>query len=158
MKHGVRKVLRNRHLGVGDLDRVTHLDRDHVHNHASGLIRQIPETDTNLKSNHIDSTIVSENLRKANDSPPSFHQLDSVRSCLNVRSGMPELVQRETPVDLPLPEVANTAVSSQTNIRSFSLTGLFILAFFYTLYFAADFVLPVALAILMSLLLLPLGD
>jgi predicted PurR-regulated permease PerM len=69
---------------------------------------------------------------------------------------MPELLQRETPVELPLPEVVNAAVSSQTNIRSFSLTGLFILAVFYTLYFAADFVLPVALAFLMSLLLLPL--
>src|SRR3984893_7012729 len=68
---------------------------------------------------------------------------------------MPELLQR-APVELPLPEVANATVFSQTNMRSFSLPGLFILAFFYTLYFAADFVLPVALAILMSLLLLPL--
>src|SRR3984893_9432543 len=70
---------------------------------------------------------------------------------------MPELLQR-APVELPLPEVANATVFSQTNIRSFSITGLFVLAFFYTLYFAADFVLPVALALLMSLLLLPLVE
>jgi hypothetical protein len=39
--------------------------------------------------------------------------------------------------------------------RSFSLTGLLVLAICYTLYFAIDFVLPVALELLMSLLLLP---
>src|ERR1700674_2993677 len=69
---------------------------------------------------------------------------------------MPELLQKEAPIELPLPQVVNEAVSSRSNIRSFSITGLFILAIFYTLYFAADFVLPVALALLMSLLLLPL--
>src|SRR5580704_8132861 len=69
---------------------------------------------------------------------------------------MPELLQKETAIELPLPQVVNEAVSSRSNIRSFSLTGLFVLAIFYTLYFAADFVLPVALAVLMSLLLLPL--
>ena len=68
---------------------------------------------------------------------------------------MPELLQKETPIELPLPQVVNEAVSSRSNIRSFSVTGLFVLAVFYTLYFAADFVLPVALAVLMSLLLLP---
>ena len=66
-----------------------------------------------------------------------------------------ELLQKETPIELPLPQVVNEAVSSRSNIRSFSITGLFVLAVFYTLYFAADFVLPVALAVLMSLLLLP---
>src|SRR6202162_2319301 len=68
---------------------------------------------------------------------------------------MPELLQKEAPIELPLPQVVNEAVSSRSNIRSFSITGLFVLAVFYTLYFAADFVLPVALAVLMSLLLLP---
>src|ERR1700680_3900369 len=68
---------------------------------------------------------------------------------------MPELLQEKTAIELPLPQVVHEAVSSRSNIRSFSITGLFVLAVFYTLYFAADFVLPVALAVLMSLLLLP---
>ena len=52
--------------------------------------------------------------------------------------------------------MVQAALASPSNLRSFSLTGLFVLAIFYTLYFAADFALPVALALLMSLLLLPL--
>ncbi len=68
----------------------------------------------------------------------------------------PEVLEPKTPVDSPLPQVVEAAVSSRSNIRSFSITGLFFLGVFYTLYFAADFVLPVALAILVSLLLLPL--
>ena len=71
---------------------------------------------------------------------------------------MPELLQQKTPGELPLPQAVNAAISSPSNIRSFSITALFVLAFFYTLYFAADFVLPVALALLMSLLLLPLVE
>ena len=69
---------------------------------------------------------------------------------------MPELLQQTTLVEPALPQVVNAAVSSPSNIRSFSITGLFVLAVFYTLYFASDFVLPVALALLMSFLLLPL--
>jgi predicted PurR-regulated permease PerM len=69
---------------------------------------------------------------------------------------MPELDQQSTTVKPPLPTVMLTALSSPSIIRSFSLSGLFVLAIFYTLYFAADFVLPVALAVLMSFLLLPL--
>ena len=56
----------------------------------------------------------------------------------------------------PLPEVVQAAISSPAKVRYFAINGLFLLAIFYTLYFAADFVLPVALALLMSLLLLPL--
>ncbi len=41
-------------------------------------------------------------------------------------------------------------------IRSLALTGLFILALFYTLYFARDIFLPVILAILLNFLLAPL--
>ena len=41
-------------------------------------------------------------------------------------------------------------------IRSLALTGLFILACFYTLYFARDFFLPVTLAIVFMFLLTPL--
>jgi predicted PurR-regulated permease PerM len=41
-------------------------------------------------------------------------------------------------------------------IRSLSLTGLFVLACFYTLYFARDFFLPVMLAIVFMFVLTPL--
>jgi hypothetical protein len=68
---------------------------------------------------------------------------------------MPELDQQGATVKPPLPTAMLTALSSPSIIRSFSLSGLFVLAIFYTLYFAADFVLPVALAVLMSFLLLP---
>jgi predicted PurR-regulated permease PerM len=40
-------------------------------------------------------------------------------------------------------------------IRSLALTGLFLLACFYTLYFARDFFLPVALALVLNFLLAP---
>src|SRR5258708_39013885 len=55
-----------------------------------------------------------------------------------------------------LPEPVKDALSGPGHLRSFSVTGLFILAIFYTFYFAADFILPVVLALLMGLLLLPL--
>src|SRR5258708_39864364 len=55
-----------------------------------------------------------------------------------------------------LPEPVKDALSGPGHLRSFSVRGLFILAIFYTFYFAADFILPVVLALLMSLLLLPL--
>jgi len=42
------------------------------------------------------------------------------------------------------------------DVRSFALTGLFVLAVFYTLYFARLFLLPIVLAILFGLLLSPL--
>jgi predicted PurR-regulated permease PerM len=41
-------------------------------------------------------------------------------------------------------------------IRNLALTGLFVLAAFYTLYFARAFFLPIVLALLLSLLLTPL--
>ena len=40
-------------------------------------------------------------------------------------------------------------------IRSLALTGLFLLACFYTLYFARDFLLPVVLALVLNFLLAP---
>jgi predicted PurR-regulated permease PerM len=61
-------------------------------------------------------------------------------------------IEEESP---PLPEPVKNALSWPDHVRSFSLTGLFVLAIFYTLHFAADFILPVVLALLMSLLLLP---
>ncbi len=42
------------------------------------------------------------------------------------------------------------------DIRSMSLTGLFVLAIFYTLYFARDFILPILLAWILSSLLAPI--
>ena len=42
------------------------------------------------------------------------------------------------------------------DIRSLSLTGLFVLAIFYTLYFARDFILPILLAWILSSLLAPI--
>lgn len=74
----------------------------------------------------------------------------------STRAVVPEADQQETVIDAPLPAVVQTALASPSNLRSFALTGLFVLAVFYTLYFAVDFVLPVALALFMSLLLLPL--
>ncbi|MDP9121481.1 MAG: AI-2E family transporter, partial [Acidobacteriota bacterium] len=41
-------------------------------------------------------------------------------------------------------------------VRSLSLTGLFVLASFYTLYFARSFFLPIVLGVLLNLLLSPL--
>jgi len=49
------------------------------------------------------------------------------------------------PVPFPVP----------LDIRSISLTGLFLLALLYTLYFARAFLIPVVLAVLLSLLLQP---
>jgi len=74
----------------------------------------------------------------------------------STKTVLPEADQQGTVINAPLPAAVHAALGSASNLRSFSLTGLFVLAIFYTLYFAADFVLPVALALLMSLLLLPL--
>src|SRR5215207_49656 len=41
-------------------------------------------------------------------------------------------------------------------IRNVALTGLFVLAAFYTLYFTRSFLLPIVLALLFALLLTPL--
>jgi hypothetical protein len=79
-----------------------------------------------------------------------------VQGLLSTKTVLPEADQQETVINAPLPAIVHAALASPSNLRSFSLTGLFVLAIFYTLYFAADFVLLVALALLMSLLLLPL--
>src|SRR5260370_12988844 len=55
-----------------------------------------------------------------------------------------------------LPEPVKDSLSGPGHLRSFSVRGLFILAIFYTFYFAADFILPVVLSLLINLLLLPL--
>ena len=61
------------------------------------------------------------------------------RRLQNVDSRLSELLQQEAPVELPLPQAVNAAVSSPSNLRSFSITGLFVLAVLYTLYFFAGF-------------------
>lgn len=43
----------------------------------------------------------------------------------------------------------------RVNVRSFMLTGLFVLAVFYTIYFARAFLLPIILALLLSYLFRP---
>jgi predicted PurR-regulated permease PerM len=48
------------------------------------------------------------------------------------------------------------ALRDRIEIRSLSITGLFVLASFYTLYFARAFFLPVILAVLLDFLLSPL--
>ena len=48
------------------------------------------------------------------------------------------------------------ALRDRVEIRSLSITGLFVLAAFYTLYFAREFFLPVILAVLLDFLLSPL--
>jgi predicted PurR-regulated permease PerM len=55
------------------------------------------------------------------------------------------------------PSLEDTAQLFQgpLGIRSLSLTGLFLLACFYTLYFARDFFLPVILAVVLNFLLAP---
>jgi predicted PurR-regulated permease PerM len=59
--------------------------------------------------------------------------------------------------DLPKPNLRRLrdAMQGPFGIRNVALTGLFILAAFYTLYFARSFLLPIVLALLFSLLLLP---
>lgn len=48
------------------------------------------------------------------------------------------------------------ALRDRIEIRSIAITGLFVLAVFYTLYFAKGFLLPIVLAVLLDFLLSPL--
>jgi predicted PurR-regulated permease PerM len=71
---------------------------------------------------------------------------------------MLEAIREETPEeDLPRPNLRKLRdlLEGPFGIRSFALTGLFILAFFYTLYFGRAFFLPIILALLLSFLLRP---
>jgi len=49
-----------------------------------------------------------------------------------------------------------TALRERVEITSLAITGLFVLAFFYTLYFARAFFVPVVLAVMLDFLLSPL--
>jgi len=61
----------------------------------------------------------------------------------------------ETAVEQPNLEETAKALENRPGIRSFALTGLFILAVFYTLYFAREFFIPATLAIVFNFLLSP---
>jgi predicted PurR-regulated permease PerM len=60
------------------------------------------------------------------------------------------------PIERPDLHKTGEALRDQMEIRSLSITGLFVLALFYTLYFAQAFFLPIVLAILLDFLLSPL--
>lgn len=62
----------------------------------------------------------------------------------------------ETPVSTPTPELHGPPRRySRFDLRPIALPGLFLLAVFYTLFLARAFVLPIVLALLVSLLLRP---
>ena len=65
-------------------------------------------------------------------------------------------VKQSTPPRQPNLEDTSQLFPGPFGIRSLALTGLFLLACFYTLYFARDFFLPVVLALLLNFLLAPL--
>jgi predicted PurR-regulated permease PerM len=60
------------------------------------------------------------------------------------------------PVSQPDIRKLGDALLDRVEIRSLSITGLFVLAAFYTLYFARAFFLPIILAVLLDFLLSPL--
>jgi predicted PurR-regulated permease PerM len=60
------------------------------------------------------------------------------------------------PVEAPDIKKMGEALRDRIEIRSLAVTGLFVLALFYTMYFAQDFFLPVVLAVLLNFLLSPI--
>jgi predicted PurR-regulated permease PerM len=60
------------------------------------------------------------------------------------------------PVEHPDLKKLGDALRDRLEVRSLALTGLFVLAAFYTLYFARAFFLPIVLAMLLNFLLSPL--
>ncbi|HEX6739072.1 MAG TPA: AI-2E family transporter, partial [Vicinamibacteria bacterium] len=63
------------------------------------------------------------------------------------RAPVPEGLRDEAPAPTPLP--------MRADVRSFALTGLFLLALLYTLYAARAFLVPLIVALLLSLLFTP---
>jgi predicted PurR-regulated permease PerM len=59
-------------------------------------------------------------------------------------------------VDQPDIKKLGEALRERVEVRSMSITGLFVLAALYTLYFAREFFLPIVLAVLLDFLLSPL--
>ena len=59
-------------------------------------------------------------------------------------------------VDTPDIRKLGDALRDRIEVRSIAITGLFVLAVFYTLYFARAFFLPIVLAVLLDFLLSPI--
>ncbi|HEU5312953.1 MAG TPA: AI-2E family transporter [Candidatus Udaeobacter sp.] len=78
----------------------------------------------------------SEKVESRNDASDDEHEAEKVASRAGLR--MAELLQK--PFD----------------VRSIALTGLFVLAVFYTIYFMRSILLPIVLALLLSFLLRPI--
>lgn len=71
---------------------------------------------------------------------------------------MLEAIRKETPEEeLPRPNIKKLRdlLEGPFGVKSLALSGLFILALFYTLYFGRAFFLPIVLSLLLSLLLSP---
>ncbi len=77
---------------------------------------------------------------------------------MNVAQTPSESSAGNSPQSIKPPNLEDTArlFEGPLGIRSISLTGLFVLGCFYTLYFARDFFLPVMLAIVLNFLFAPL--
>src|SRR4029077_8114951 len=72
---------------------------------------------------------------------------------------MLEAIRKETPEEeLPRPDIKNLrdALQGAFGIRSFALSGLFLLACFYKLYFGRAFFPPITLSLLLNFLLSPI--
>ncbi len=71
---------------------------------------------------------------------------------------MPSVTSSESVSSAKRPSLDDTArlFTGPLGIRSIALTGLFLLACFYTLYFARDFFLPVILAVVFNFLFAPI--
>jgi predicted PurR-regulated permease PerM len=80
--------------------------------------------------------LASANVESSSDLPDDTHEAEEVEA--RARSRIAELSQR--PFD----------------VRSIALTGLFVLAVFYTIYFMRSILLPIVLALLLSYLLRPI--
>jgi len=75
-----------------------------------------------------------------------------VKSCPDVSDEQPEAEQVASRARLRVAELSEKPF----DVRSIALTGLFILAVFYTIYFMRSILLPIVLALLLSYLLRPL--
>ncbi len=71
---------------------------------------------------------------------------------------MLEAIRKEPEEEHPRPDIKKLRdmLQGPFGIRSVALTGMFVLALFYTLYLARSFILPIILAVLLSFLLNPL--
>ncbi|PYK55565.1 MAG: hypothetical protein DME48_04270 [Verrucomicrobia bacterium] len=75
-----------------------------------------------------------------------------MKSCPDVSDEQPEAEQVASRARLRVAELSEKPF----DVRSIALTGLFILAVFYTIYFMRSILLPIVLALLLSYLLRPL--